>query len=151
VHSFSKKVNMSLGWSYVIRTDTTIITLAYAPVLLERKAIRIRKDIDQEKASHVVIRISVDIADKKCVILSLCYYMLICHVDGRPYSAELSFVLSGCSYTSLSCNSSDSTWPLYMVSFIVCDQNLLNRMPPYPFQYSSRQYLRSSKMCIMTE
>jgi hypothetical protein len=81
---------MSLSSSYVIRTDTTIITLAYAPVLLERKAIRIRKDIDQEKASRVVIRFSVDIADKKCVYL---IFMLLYAYMSRRWKAILSRAL----------------------------------------------------------
>ena len=50
-------------------TDTTTIRQAYPPVLLERKAARILKTMDEEKARGVVIRISMDATDRQCVLL----------------------------------------------------------------------------------
>lgn len=50
-------------------TDPTTIRKAYAPVLLERKAARILKSMDEEKARGVVIRISMDATDRQYVCL----------------------------------------------------------------------------------
>jgi transcriptional regulator of heat shock response len=54
-----------------------MIPQAYPPVLLERKAMAIRQAMDEEKASGVPIRISMETTDRQCVdhifILSRAY------------------------------------------------------------------------------
>ena len=50
-----------------IPTNRTILLQAYAPVLLERKAAAIRKTMDEEKASGVVIRTAINAEDRQCV------------------------------------------------------------------------------------
>ena len=82
--------------------------------------------MDQEKANEVVIRISVESADKQCVNIKIIIFLLIPRAAGRPYSGKLSFAPSCCSYMSPSSNSSASTWHLYMAIFTVCTLTLLN-------------------------
>jgi len=82
--------------------------------------------MDQEKANEVVIRISVETADKQCVNIKVILFLLIPRAAGRPYSGKLSFAPSCCSYMSPSSNSSASTWHLYMAIFTVCTLTLLN-------------------------
>jgi len=82
--------------------------------------------MDQEKANAVVIRISVEIADKQCVNIKVILFLLIPRAAGRPYSGKLSFAPTCCSYTSPSSNSSACTWHLYTAIFTVCTLTLLN-------------------------
>ena len=42
---------------------------AYAPVLLERKAVIIRNSMDEEKAHGITIRTAMDTTDRQCVLL----------------------------------------------------------------------------------
>jgi hypothetical protein len=108
-------------------TNTAIIPQAYPPILLERKAAKIRKSMDEENAREKEMRIAMDATDKQCDghpshLHDQC--MLISLTVGKSYSVKPSCALSSCSYTSPYCNFSVSTWHLYMVSFIVRTQNL---------------------------
>jgi hypothetical protein len=67
---------MSLGPSHVIQIDTMITSPAYAPVLLERKAMAIRRQMDQEKASEVVVRTSMNTVEKQYVYIIV--YIMSC-------------------------------------------------------------------------
>ena len=51
--------------------DTNFALQAYAPVLLERKAVAIRKAMDKEKAPWLMVRIAMDAPDKRCVHLDV--------------------------------------------------------------------------------
>ena len=58
---------MFLTSLYAFYADTRTIPQAYPPVLLERKAVAIRKAMDEEKALGMPICISMEIADRQCV------------------------------------------------------------------------------------
>ena len=60
-------MSISLSASHVIYADLTTTPQAYPPVLLERKAVAIRKSMDEEKAPGVPIRISMETTDRQCV------------------------------------------------------------------------------------
>ena len=50
---------------------------AYAPVLLERKAVMIRKSLDEEKARGTMILTAIDATDRQCVrliFIAICAY-----------------------------------------------------------------------------
>ena len=53
---------------------------AYAPVLLERKVVMIRKSMDEEKARGITIRTAMEATDRQCVrpsyvYLNICLYL----------------------------------------------------------------------------
>jgi len=82
--------------------------------------------MDQEKATGVVIRISVETVEKQCVDIKVILFLLISRAAGRPYSGRLWFAPTCCSYTSPSSNSSASTWHSCSAIFTVCTLTLLN-------------------------
>lgn len=48
-------------------TNSAIIPQAYAPILLERKAAKIRKSIDEENTGGKEMRITMGATDRQCV------------------------------------------------------------------------------------
>jgi len=88
---------MSLSSFHVVPADKITTIRAYAPILLERKAATIRKTMDDEKASGVATRISMDSANKQCAyLIFLSFPAYIYLAVGRPYSTRILSVRSEC-------------------------------------------------------
>ena len=94
---------------------------AFAPLLLERKAERIRKSMDAEKA-HREVRTIFEGQNRSLVHFFTSikgHFMKICSVVGRPLWLNRSAVLSHSSSTNQSCSYLVFTWRTYTGYFIV--------------------------------
>ena len=119
---------------------------AYPPVLLERKAAAIRKSMDEEKAPGVPVRISIEIADRQCVdhiyIISHAY---ISGSWGAMFSKGLLRPFRMFIYEPIV-----QLLGLYMAYvyglLYSTHSGVSSILSSDTFQYSSRQYRRSSKM-----
>ncbi len=85
-----------------IVTNATTIRQAYAPVLLERKAAKIRKSMDEEKARGIMIRTPMDASDRQCVRLNfiVMYTYTVFRTVGKPYSLKPLLAPSSYSFTN---------------------------------------------------
>jgi hypothetical protein len=127
------------------------VTKAYAPVLLERKAARIRKSMDEEKARGITIRTAMDATDRQCVRL---IFIAIYAYISKSWKAVLSKALVR-PFKLFIYEPIVQLLGLYL-AFIY---GLLYRtyseslpyMPSYTFQCFLRPYQRRSKTCITTE
>jgi hypothetical protein len=132
-------------------TDPAIIRQAYAPVLLERKAARILKSMDEEKASGVVIRISMDDTDRQYVrLIFIVVYAYISNSWKAIMRQSLIRPFKLFIYEPIV-----QLLGLYMAFLYGClycmRMESLPCMQSYTFQYSLRPYLRPFKTCITTE
>src|SRR5882757_8486283 len=124
---------------------------AYAPVLLERKAVKIRKSMDEEKANGITIRTAMDATDRQCVrLIVIAIYAYI----SKSWKAVLSKALFR-PFKLFIFEPIVQLLGLYL-AFIY---GLLYRaysesvpcMPSHTFQCFLRPYPRRSKTCITTE